>query len=60
MKLSGYCFYMNTNIQGDSQIYISVPLNLASVINCEGTRFSKNQSQIFSGCLQISMQNNFR
>ena len=27
-KLSGYCFYMNTNIQGDFQICISVPLTL--------------------------------
>ena len=25
-KFSGYCFYMNTNIQGDFQICISVPL----------------------------------
>ena len=26
VKISGYCFYMNTNIQRDIQIYISVPL----------------------------------
>ena len=25
-KLSGYCFCMNTNMQGDFQICISVPL----------------------------------
>ena len=25
-KISGYCFYINTNIQGDIQICISVPL----------------------------------
>ena len=25
-KFSGYCFYMNTNIYGDFQICISVPL----------------------------------
>ena len=25
-KLSGYCFYMNTNKQGDFEICISVPL----------------------------------
>ena len=29
-KFSGYCFYMNTNIQGDFQIYISVPFSLKS------------------------------
>ena len=28
-KFSGYCFYMNTNIYGDFQICISVPLNFA-------------------------------
>ena len=27
-KFSGYHFYMNTNIKGDFQICISVPLNL--------------------------------
>ena len=27
-KFSGYCFYMNTNIQRDFQICISVPLKL--------------------------------
>ena len=26
-KLSGYCFYMNTNLEGDFQICISVPLS---------------------------------
>ena len=26
MKFSGYCFYMNTNLHGDFQICISVPL----------------------------------
>ena len=26
-KFSGYCFYMDTNIWGDFQICISVPLN---------------------------------
>ena len=25
-KFSGYCFYMNTNIYGDFQISVSVPL----------------------------------
>ena len=28
MKFSGYCFYINKNIQGDFQICISVPLIL--------------------------------
>ena len=28
VNFSGYCFYMNTNIQGDFQIFISVPLKL--------------------------------
>ena len=27
-KFSRYCFYMNTNLQGDFQIWISVPLML--------------------------------
>ena len=26
-KLSGYCFYMNTNVKGNFQVCISVPLN---------------------------------
>ena len=26
-KFSGYCFYMNTNIYGYFQIYVSVPLS---------------------------------
>ena len=26
----GYCFIMNTNIQGDFQIYISVPFTFSS------------------------------
>ena len=25
-KFSGYCFYMNTNLQGDFRICISVPV----------------------------------
>ena len=29
VKFSGYYFYLNTNIQGDFQICISVPLTLA-------------------------------
>ena len=29
-KLSGYCFYMNTNVQGDFQIFISVALSRAT------------------------------
>ena len=28
-KFSGYCFYMNKNMWGDFQIWISVPLKLA-------------------------------
>ena len=28
MKFSGYCFCINTNIKGDFQICISVPLSL--------------------------------
>ena len=31
-KFSGYCFYMNTNISGDFEICISVPLNSGSNI----------------------------
>ena len=31
MKLSGYCFYINTNTQGDFQICITVPLNLFDI-----------------------------
>ena len=30
-KFSGYCFYMSTNLKGDFQICISVPLNLALI-----------------------------
>ena len=33
VKFSGYCFYMNTNIQGDSQICINVPLNVFATDN---------------------------
>ena len=29
MKFSGYYFYINTNIQGDFQISVSLPLNYA-------------------------------
>ena len=29
-KFSGYCFYINTSIYGDSQICIRVPLKLSS------------------------------
>ena len=31
-RFSGYCFYMNTNISGDFEICISVPLNSGSKI----------------------------
>ena len=31
-KFSGYYFYMNFNIQGDFQIYISVPLTNVTII----------------------------
>ena len=27
-KFSGYCFYMNTNLRRDFQIYIDVPLKI--------------------------------
>ena len=32
-KVSGYCFYITENIQGDFQICISVPLILIRSIN---------------------------
>ena len=44
MKCSGYCFYMNTNVQRDFQICISVPLN-------EGDKFRECYS-----CLKIIVQ----
>ena len=37
-KFSGYCFYMNTNIQGDFQICIRLPLR---------GHYSQKQSHIF-------------
>ena len=40
-KCSGYCFYMNTSIQGDFQICINVPLN------CAITSFSCEKGMIF-------------
>ena len=42
-KFSGYCFYMNTNIQGDFKICISVPLILElNLINLQLSSW-KNQ-----------------
>ena len=56
-KFSGYCFYLNTNIQGDFETWISVPLRsleqsqtwnfikketLAQVFSCEFCEISKN------------------
>ena len=32
-KYSGHCFYMNTNIHGDFQICVSVPLKYLMTIN---------------------------
>ena len=29
-KFAGYCFYMNTKTQEDSQIYISIPLKICN------------------------------
>ena len=31
-KFSGYCFYMNTSVQGDFQICISIPLSIRSKV----------------------------
>ena len=39
-KFSGYCFYINTNLLGDFQICISVPLRDFLKLQCEA--FSKN------------------
>ena len=41
-KFSGYCFYMNTNIQGDSPIGISVPLRIFHVL----TKFVFSSSRL--------------
>ena len=35
-KVSGYCFYMNTNRWGDFQTSISVPLSSLSVVSSLG------------------------
>ena len=45
IKFSRYCFYLNTNIQGDCQIYISVPL-----ISYTGT--FRNMTAFNKLCLQ--------
>ena len=33
-KFTGDCFYMNTNMHGDFQTCVSVPLNKCSFIKC--------------------------
>ena len=41
-KFSGYCFHMKTNIKGDSQICISVPLKMSQISQedtCIGVSF---------------------
>ena len=43
-KFSEYCFYMNTNIQGDFQICISVPLNFRRGNN-EQTLISRSSQE---------------
>ena len=44
-QFAGYCFYMNTNILRDFQIYISVPL-MVGLFSCQNQSTSKKKSEI--------------
>ena len=48
-KFSGYCFYLNTNIQRDFQICISVPLSFHLVNSTLTFMYDLERKEILEG-----------
>ena len=59
MKFSGYYFYMNTNMKGDFQICISIPLTVLKLSQSKVAPYLKRCSflNVFCGRLGNVLKN---